>query len=165
MAWKVDQGTFNNVKLDGLGVVAVVVANETLGLKQSGPAKVVFIVDQNASKAQQAALISLAQKQGGELLQNVVAVQSAQVQLNVCDCDGKACYEVVAGKAVIKTRCLNTTHDKVCGNESAYYPPLAKNVQVIPAAAEEQGYTGPGLHETWQQHDNRGAYVGTFKVQ
>jgi hypothetical protein len=164
LAWKVDKGTFQNVKLDGLGVVAVLVANNTLGLKQPGPAKVIFIVDKGASAAQQKALVGLAQQQTGGLLDNVVAVHSAEVQVNFCDCKGNACAEVVAGKAVIKTRCLNTVHDKVCGNESAYYPPLAQGVQAIPAAAEEQGYTGTGLNQTWHQYDNRGAYVGSFKV-
>ena len=165
LAWKVDKGSFDNVTLDGLGVVAVVAASDTLGLKQTGPSKVVFIVDKNANKTQQQALIAMAQKQAGKLLANVVGVQTADVNVNLCDCKGQTCAEVVAGKAVIKTRCLNTEHDKVCGNESAFYPPLAQNVKVQPAAAAEQSYTGTGLNEVWNQYDNRGAYVGYFAVR
>jgi hypothetical protein len=33
LAWKIDTGTIAGIKLDGLGVVAVVAASETLGLK------------------------------------------------------------------------------------------------------------------------------------
>src|SRR5262245_36269807 len=53
MAWRVDRGSFNNVKLDGLSVVAAIRATDTLGLQQSGPAKVVLIVDSKATTEQQ----------------------------------------------------------------------------------------------------------------
>ncbi|HJT76666.1 MAG TPA: DUF1326 domain-containing protein, partial [Gemmataceae bacterium] len=42
LAWKVDKGSLDNVALDGLGVVAVVVASDTLGLKQTGAARAVL---------------------------------------------------------------------------------------------------------------------------
>src|SRR3954468_22288215 len=44
LAWKVESGAVAGQKLDGLGVVAVVAARETLGLKQHVPAKAVVIV-------------------------------------------------------------------------------------------------------------------------
>src|SRR5262245_3695904 len=43
MAWTIDKGEFDNVKLDGLGVVAVVAAANTLGLEQSAPARSILI--------------------------------------------------------------------------------------------------------------------------
>src|SRR5437870_408963 len=76
MAWRIDKGSFDNVSLDGLGVVAVISASDTLGLDQTGPASAVLIVDQKASPAQRQALIRLAQRQAGKLLQNVIAVQN-----------------------------------------------------------------------------------------
>src|SRR3954471_19127441 len=45
LAWKVEKGSDGDVSLDGLGIVAVVSANNTLGLEQTGPAKSVLIVD------------------------------------------------------------------------------------------------------------------------
>ena len=47
MSWKIDQGSWNNVPLDGLGVVAVVRAKTTLGdpFHSAYPAKAVLIVD------------------------------------------------------------------------------------------------------------------------
>src|SRR5262245_63650626 len=52
LAWKFESGTVAGAKLDGLGVVAVVSAPETLGLKQSAPGRAVVIVDERASKSQ-----------------------------------------------------------------------------------------------------------------
>jgi hypothetical protein len=164
MAWKVDEGTFDGVRLDGLGVVAVVVSSDTLGLEQTGPAKAVLIVDQKANDAQRQALIGLAHKEGGKLLHNVVEVKSAAIELTVCACAGNACYCLKAGAAHVETRCLDTHHDKVCGNESAFYPPLA-DVKAKPAVAVTHGYTGSGFGETWSESDRRGAYVGSFEMQ
>src|SRR5438093_6100980 len=45
LAWKIESGTVAGTKLDGLGVVAVVAATETLGLKQTGAGRAVLIVD------------------------------------------------------------------------------------------------------------------------
>src|ERR1700722_13076185 len=84
MGWKVDKGTVGSIRLDGLGVVAVVAASDTLGLRQTGTAKSFLIVDERADAKQRAALIQFAKEQAGALLANVVAVQSSKVDLDVC---------------------------------------------------------------------------------
>src|SRR5260370_20996749 len=48
LGWRVDKGEFDRVSLDGLGVVAVVAASDTLGLKQPGESKAVLHVDSRA---------------------------------------------------------------------------------------------------------------------
>lgn len=165
MAWKIDKGSFEGVSLDGLGMAAVISASDTLGLEQTGPTRAVLIVDNKATTSQRQALVRLAQRQGGHFLKNILAVQSAPVSIAVCDCNGGSCAEVTAGAARIKTRCLDTRHDKACGNETAFYPPLARNVHVRPAAAVETGFQGTGLRETWREFDRRGAYVGSFEIR
>jgi hypothetical protein len=165
LAWGVDKGTFDRVALDGLSVVAVVSASDTLGLKQTGPAKAVVLVDKKANAAQRRALVRLAQQQAGKLLANVVAVRPADIRLTVCECKGGACAKLQAGKARVKTRCISDTHDKACGNESAFYPPLAQGVKAKPATATESSFTGKGLKETWKESDRRGAYVGSFEMR
>jgi hypothetical protein len=162
MAWRVDRGSVGAVKLDGLSVVAVIRASDTLGLEQTGPAKVVLIVDSKATTEQQAALVALAKKQGGALLGNVLAVQTAPIDLTVCECKGETCAVVTAGAARVKTRCLDQAHDRACGNETAFYPPLAQGVHARPAGALENVWNGSGLGLTWGDFDRRGAYVGTF---
>src|SRR3954453_5896316 len=52
LAWKGEAGTFAGTKIDGLGVVAVLSAPETLGLKQTGPGRALVIVDEKATTAQ-----------------------------------------------------------------------------------------------------------------
>jgi len=165
LAWKVDKGSVGGVNLDGLSVVAVVAADNTIGLPQSGPAQAIVIVDSRATPAQRAALVQLVQQQGGQLVKSVAAVQSATIDLTMCECKGQTCAELQAGSARLKTRCLDAHHDKACGNETAFYPPLASGVTVRPAAAVESIFNGTGLRNTWSDYDRRGAYVGTFSVR
>src|SRR5262249_38069747 len=107
LAWKVEQGTVSGTKLDGLGVVAVVATRETLGLKQVLPGKAVLIVDEKATPEQRKALVAFAKAQGGVLLEDVVDVRYAPVDLEICECKGNACAKVKAGDAKVETRCLD----------------------------------------------------------
>jgi hypothetical protein len=165
LAWKVESGAAGATRLDGLGVVAVVAARETLGLQQTAPGKAVVIVDASANPQQRAALVEFVKAQAGDLVKDVVAVQAAPIDVTICPCAGDACATVQAGAARITTRCLDVHADKACGSESAYYPPLAKGVTAKPAMAEEHTFTGKGLNETWSDTDRRGAYVGSFQTR
>jgi hypothetical protein len=164
LGWKVEKGSVGDVKLDGLSVVAVLAASDTLGLKQTGEGKAILIVDSRASDSQKAALVDLVKKQGGDLVKNIVAVESAKVEMSLCECDQKACARLKAGDATIETRCLKD-HDRICGHEDTFYPPLAKNVIANPAVASQLAFTGKGLKETWKETDRRGAFVGTFEIR
>lgn len=165
MGWKVDDGAFDGVRLDGLSVVAVIAASDTLGLKQNASGKALLIVDEKATPAQRAALVRLARQQGGDLLQNVVAVQPAAVDLTVCKCEGGGCAVLQAGPARITTRCLDYEHEKGCSNDVNLYPPLARNVKAQSAMAMEHSFTGKDFNETWKDTDRRGAYVGSFEMR
>src|SRR3954452_20511127 len=91
LGWKVDKGSLDGQKLDGLSVVAVVAASDTLGLEQTGPSKAILIVDENATAAQRDALVKLAKEQGGDLVKNVVKVEKAPIMLDACTCKGEGC--------------------------------------------------------------------------
>jgi len=162
LAWKIDSGTVKGMKLDGLGVVAVVAARDTLGLKQSAPGRGIIIVDDKATTAQRDALAAFAKAQAGDLLGEVVAVRSAPFNLTICNCDGEGCATLKAGTVKIATRCLDADHDKACGNEDTLYPPLVKGVSAKAAMAVEHSFTGKGLSETWSDAGRRGAFVGSF---
>ncbi|MBI3822215.1 MAG: DUF1326 domain-containing protein [Planctomycetes bacterium] len=165
LAWRIDKGQAGDVSLDGLSVVAVLSAANTLGLDQTSPAKTVIIVDSKANAAQRDALVRFAQQQGGKLLSNVVKVHAQPIEIKGCPCTKDACYEVNATIAKVKTRCLDAEHDKVCGNEIAFYPPLTGNLKARPAAIVEHAFRGTGLGETYSDSDRRAAYVGTFEVK
>ena len=64
--WKISNGSWSGVKLDGLSVVGVVRAKSTLGdvYTESNPAKAVLIVDQAADPEQRLALQSFAKHMG-----------------------------------------------------------------------------------------------------
>lgn len=163
LAWRVDKGTLGQAKLDGLGIVAVITASDTLGLEQTAPTKAILIVDARADKTQRDALITLAKKQGGDLVKNVIAVETAAVNLDICECKGNGCAKLTAGNAKVETRCLHGEHDKVCGNESAYYPPLVKGVKAQAVMASDHRYTGKAFNATWLDSERRGAYLGSFE--
>jgi hypothetical protein len=165
LAWKVTSGTVGGTRIDGLGVVAVVTARETLGLKQSAPGKAIVIVDEKATAAQREALVAFVKAQAGDLAHEVVAVRPAKVDLTICACDGEGCATLKAGDVTLTTRCINFEHDKACGNEITLYPPLAKGVSAKAAMATEHSFRGKGLNETWTDHDRRGAFVGSFATR
>jgi hypothetical protein len=162
MAWKIDSGSVDGQKLDGLGVVVILSATDTLGLKQSAPGRSVIIVDEKATKTQRDALIAFAKTQSGKLTGEVVAIHAAPVSLTICECAGESCATLKAGTVKLETRCLNADHDKACGNETTLYPPLAKGVKAHPAMTVEHAYTGKDLNETWKDGGRRGAFVGSF---
>jgi hypothetical protein len=166
LAWKVESGSLDGVTLDGLSVVAVVAASDTLGLRQTGASRSVVIVDSAANTAQREALVRLAKQQGGDLVKNVVAVQAAPISMEICNCKEGGCARLNAGKARIETRCIDGKHDKTCGNEWALYPPLAKGIKAPRAAvALEHSFSGKELNETWNEGERRGAYLGAFEMK
>lgn len=162
LAWKIEHGSIDNVKLDGLGIVAVLSASETLGIKQTQAAKSVVIIDTRATPDQRNALIKFAKQESGELLGNIIAVRSAAVELTICACKQNSCAVVKAGDVRIETRCLDTNHDRGCGNDVTFYPPLCKGVRAKAAMTVEHAFNGKELNETWDDAERRGAYVGTF---
>ncbi|HEV3146440.1 MAG TPA: DUF1326 domain-containing protein [Gemmataceae bacterium] len=165
MAWKIDKGSLGDVRLDGLGVVAVIAAGDTLGTPQVCSGKAIVIVDEKANSAQKEALVQMVRKQAGQLAENIISVTSGKVELTIRECHGTGCARVEAGDAKVETRCLDTQHDKGCGNESAFYPPLARGVSATPAVSTEHSFLGKAFNETWQDAERRGAYVGTFTIR
>ncbi len=165
MAWHIERGTWANVSLDGLSVVAVVRANATIGDPYTDPlpAKTLFIVDQKASESQRAALVNFAQAQGGALLGDAVAIQAAPIQFTTGIGGNHSAATLTAGNLVhITSRAIND-NDELCHNEEVYYPPLAANLtHSMPAVATESSYSGNQLGVTWSESYRRGVFVGLF---
>ena len=180
MAWHVQEGSWNGVKLDGLTVAAAVRARATLGDPYGDPypAEAVLMVDDAANAAQREALIALAQHEGAKLLENVVRVEYVPVVLDVPQDpspqhvqnrdllgtpnprEGHALLR--AGHlATIATRPLNH-HDHICGNETNFYPPLTKVEHATSAVALTDEFRGEGLGSQWSTHGRRSAYIASF---
>lgn len=166
MAWKVDKGSVDQISLDGLSVVAVIAARNTLGLEQTGPTKAILIVDERANEAQRQALVKLAKQQGGNLIRQVISVVTAPINLTVGEGANAVVAKLQAGDAHIQTRILDPQRDRACGSEGEFYPPLSRNVKARAAVAVEHSFTGKGFRgETWRDSERRSAYVGRFEVR
>lgn len=163
MAWTVRQGTWRGVRLDGLSVVAVVKTQATLGDVDHNPypATAVLILDARSSGPQRQALQEFAQSQAGRLLDHIVRVDVAPINVKTIE---HGSVRLTAGKlARIETRSLCAA-DHLCGNEEVYYPPLVKLAHSMPAFTLEEGFSGKGLGVVWDRSDTRSAFVGTFAL-
>ena len=165
LAWKVTTGEYNGVPLNGLGIVAVVKARNTLGdtYHNPYPAESVLILDSRANRAQRAALEAMAKAQAGRLLAHVMRVDEAPIELTIAQgMSGVATLR--AGKlAMIQTRSL-CEGDGICGNEEIYYPPLVADAHATPAYTLKDAFSGKGLGVVWTRWDRRSAFVGSFSL-
>jgi hypothetical protein len=165
LAWSVDNGALDGVKLDGLNVIAVVQADGTLGDVQRYPQQTrsVLIVDEAASPAQRQALVQFAQQKAGDLLGKMVGIETAPISVELpATCSESGCARVKAGELVeIQTRCLGGG-DHVCGNEEMFYPPLTSVNDPRPAFTVAGVYRGPGLGTQFDEANRRSAYLATF---
>ena len=177
-AWRVRQGAWKGIAIDGLSVVAVVRAAATLGdpTRSPLPARSVLLVDERADAGQRAALLGLAHEMGGDLLSNVVSVESAPIELTVeaaavpASHQGHASTAALSGVASLtagaevelRTRALNH-HDHLCGNEEVYYPPLTPTDEAVPAVTLAHSFSGAELGKTWSSPGKRSAFVGHFE--
>jgi hypothetical protein len=163
LAWHVENGSWNGVSLNGLTVVAAVRAHGTLGdpYENPYPAQAVVIVDDQADRQQQAALVAFAHQMSGDLLSNVEQVIAAPMEL-VVNPEKHGVAMLRAGQfATVQTRSIGE-FDHVCGNEVTFYPPLTPTTHSMPAVAATDSYQGPGLGVAWESHGKRSAFVGTF---
>jgi hypothetical protein len=157
MAWKIEKGTWNKVKLDGLTVALVVNAQGTLGddgvfPMRAGKIRSVILVDEKADTTQHSAK---------KFTKNVVKVQQVPMSLKNDHLDGKGVF--TAGKiAKIETRKLKQG-DCVCTNEIVYYQPLTKVQNFSPAYSQTLSFQGTALNNRWTTRNIRSAFLATFR--
>jgi hypothetical protein len=163
LAWRVRDGAWNGISLDGLSVVGVVKANATLGdpFGAPYPARAVLFVDDRADGAQREALAAFAREMGGELFANVVSTEPAPIAMDVADDHSSRAVVNVGEVATLETRGV-AEKDRHCGNEDVYYEPLASTDHAMPAVSVVDRYSGPSLGVSWTTHDKRNAFVGSF---
>jgi hypothetical protein len=165
LAWQIKKGTWEGVELGGLVVAAAVRANATLGDPYANPypARSVVLVDERATIKQREALVAFAKAMGGQLLENVAAVEAAPMSMSV-ERHGahlaRASFHAT-GLASLETRAIGD-QDHLCGNEYTFYPPLTDTEHAMPAVALRDEYRGPGLGVSWSSQEKRSAFVGSF---
>jgi hypothetical protein len=164
LAWKIREGSWQGVSLDGLSVVAVVKANATLGdiYHNPYPTKSILILDDRANSQQRNALVEFVKSAAGPLVKDVVRLDTAPIALEMSGEHGSV--KLVAGNlARVRTRSL-CEGDHLCGNEEVYYPPLTKVAHAMPAYTLNAAFTGAGLGEVWDRSEARSAFIGSFNL-
>jgi Protein of unknown function (DUF1326) len=172
--WRVSQGAWHGVPVAGLSVVAVVRAAATLGdpTRSPLPARSVLLVDEKASPAQRDALVGFAREMAGDLLSDVVKIETVPIELTVSSDPGHAGHHGTSGPSPaatlkagpdveLSTRAMNH-NDHICGNEELYYPPLTATTEAVPAVTLAHAFRGPELGKTWSSPGKRSAFVGRF---
>ncbi|HYP04763.1 MAG TPA: DUF1326 domain-containing protein [Bryobacteraceae bacterium] len=167
--WRVDEGLFEGVSLEGLSVVGVVRANTTLGdvhARAANPSKAVLIVDERATPTQRLALAAFARRMGGDLLQDIVRVeyQPVDIAFENNDIHSRKATLTAGNLAKLQTRAISTM-DKVCSHEETWYDPLTKLDHAMPAFTMANDYKGKDLGTTWSSPDKRSAFVGSFQLR
>ncbi len=166
MTWRIDEGAWNNVSLDGLGVVAVVRARTTLGDPFSNPypAKAALIFDERASDEQRAALEGLAKQMGGELIESVVHRDVAPIRVAFEGSIHERRATVEAGDLVrIETRPIHDS-DSLCHLDDLYYTPLVSLDHAMPAFGIQTKFAGEGLGLRIDERNRSNSYIGTFTL-
>ncbi len=168
LGWKIEKGSWQGVRLDGLAVAGVVLASDTLGyvLGNPYPVQSVLIIDERADAAQREALTAFAKRMAGDLFNNIVRIEYAPVRLEIAGGDlHGAKAKLLAGElARIETRALNEG-DHICTNEEVWYRPLASVDHVMPAYTLAHSFQGKGLDTRWDLPGQRSAFVGQFHFQ
>lgn len=169
MGWRVEQGSWEGVQLDGLSAVAVVRARATLGDPYADPypAKSVLLIDDRATPQQRDALEKFVRHMTGRLTDNVEKTISAPIDLaivrNHADAHHGAALLRAGNFVTVQTRALDE-HDHICGNEETFYPPLTKTTHAVPAVAMRDEYRGPALDDSWSLSGKRSAFIGAFAM-
>jgi hypothetical protein len=164
LVWKIREGHWKGTSLNGLSVIAVVQADRTLGDLQYQPVagKVALIIDSKANPEQEMALEEFAKSMAGGLIGELVAVETADLQVSMSACAQSSCAKIKAdGLVEISTQCMSgKTH--LCGNEETYYPPLSQLESAHLAYTEVASYTGDALAVNWTSRNIPSAFIGQF---
>jgi hypothetical protein len=164
LVWSVREGNWKGTVLNGMSVIAVIRADDTLGDQRHQPRQgtAVLILDDRASTDQRAALTDLARTMSGSLVHKIADIKTSRIESNIATCTKRGCASIKAGDLVeISTRCFGDK-DHLCGNEDTFYPPLTVVAGAYPAYTEVAAYRGTGLDVTFESTEKRSAFLGAF---
>ena len=163
LAWKVSQGTYQGARLNDLAVVALVCGDSTLGIDEKVKTRTTFLVDERATKSQQAALVAMAKTLAGNTIQEVVGVKPVKIDMTVWQGCAMGYASLKTDLVNIRTRRLFDSDES--GRREMADPVLAKLYYRYPAYALEYSYSGrdfEGESVRFVQRDLRSAAVGGF---
>jgi hypothetical protein len=166
LAWKVDEGGWNDTNLEGLSVAVILKADDTLGDDGVFPMKAkrirsVILVDDQASQTQQLALVDFVKQSVPKLTCDVQKVERTPINFKNDHYTVEGVFK--AGDiAEIKTRKLGAS-DCICTNEMVFFQPLADVRAATPAYSLKQSYNGDDLNAKWRLEGSRSSFLAVFR--
>ncbi|RKU15585.1 hypothetical protein C6501_06735 [Candidatus Poribacteria bacterium] len=159
LVWNIHRGSWNNVSLDGLTVVAVVSAKNNLAI-DTKTRKSVLYVDTKATPEQHAALSNMLATKRADVLGKVVATQIAPITFTKKGTK----YDVTVGEvlslAANRYPCVHCTQP-----HQIWYEPLTEIQNAIVGKSEVYHYKDKHLSVNWQQGDAaNNVFVGSFSM-
>lgn len=165
LAWRVESGSWEGVDVAGLGVVAILKANDTLGfgglfLTNPTVCEAVVVTDERGTPEQRRALVQMVSRTMAGIGVKIVAENSAPILLAIDHLSGRA--ELTCGKEIsLRTRRIQRG-DCVCSNEVAFYPPLVEVDNERAVYTERLEASARALKISWRTVGRRSSYVASF---
>jgi len=160
LAWKVDRGSFDGVALNGLSVVAAVAGDANLSIREIGgdaaTTRTALFVDERATPAQRAALVSMAKQLSNGVVNTVVETTPTRIQF--VD-EGQSIR--VSANALRLTVQKEMKHDPSCGGKQWFHPLSAVDGAAMGTTAENT-FSGSALGTKWSDPNKRSSFFGTF---
>ena len=159
LVWNIQHGSWNDVSLEGLTVVAVVSAKSNLAI-DTETRKSVLYMDPSTTVEQRTALRELLTTKHAEVLGEVVTMQTAAVEFTK---EGTK-YDVTVGDILALSAnrypCVNCTQP-----HQIWYEPLTAIQNAIVGKSEVYHYKDSHLPVTWQQGGTaNNVFVGSFSM-
>lgn len=159
LVWHIQHGTWNDVSLDGLTVVAIVTAKKNLAI-DTETRKSVLYVDTDTTAAQRIALRNMLATKQAEVLGDIVAMQSAPLSFAK---EGTR-FDVTVGEVLALS--ANRYPCAACTQpHQIWYQPLAPVQNAIVGKSDVYRYQDTHLAVTWHQGGAvNNVFVGDFSM-
>ena len=159
LVWNIQQGSWNNVSLDGLTVVAVVSAKSNLAI-DTETRKSVLYLDPSATAEQRTAISSLLTTKHADVLGEVIATQTAAIEFTKEGTKYDVTVDQVLTLSANRYPCANCTQP-----HQIWYEPLTAIQNAIVGKSEVYRYKDTHLPVMWQQSGaSNNVFVGSFSM-
>ena len=159
LVWHIQHGTWNDVSLDGLTVVAIVTAKKNLAIDTETRKSVLYVAT-DTTAAQRIALRNMLATKQAEVLGDIVAMQSAPLSFAK---EGTR-FDVTVGEVLALS--ANRYPCAACTQpHQIWYQPLAPVQNAIVGKSEVYRYQDTHLAVTWHQGGAvNNVFVGDFSM-
>ena len=157
LVWKVDSGVLDGVRVDRLGVIAVVAGGDNLATATAARRSVLY-VDEKATPAQHAALVKMVTTSARPALGTVVAVKSAPFAFET-----KGKLTTVSAGNIARLSVSRYPCDHCVMPSQTWYKPLVPGVTDAKVAqGVATGFKDAVLGVAWSQETSDNVFLGTF---